>query len=174
MSPSCSNKFSLFFVLITSLGMRVEWAKTHARANRWQEEVLLVQEEMRRVIAFLDWKATWWHSQGRRHSDVRDDIKAGLAAYAARQSHLMQHLAETFAALWYPTLLEANLRIEWPHHYISYAQAHPPTFHASRHRATTQTVVRNTRDSESESSDEGSSDGYDSAEGDDDDVSPYR
>ena len=89
--------------------MRVEWAKTHARANHWQEEVLLVQEEMQRVIAFLDWNATWWYSQGHRHSDVRDDIKAGLAAYAAHQSHLMQHLVETFAALWYPTLLEANL-----------------------------------------------------------------
>lgn len=154
--------------------MCVEWAKTQARANHWQEEVLLVQEEMRRVIAFLDWKATWWRSQGHCRLDVRDDIKAGLAAYAARQSYLMQHLAETFAALWYPTLLEANLQIEWPHHYISYAQAHLPTFRASRHRATTQTVVQNTRDSESQSSDEDSSDGYDSAEGDDDDVSPYR
>jgi hypothetical protein len=166
-------------VLITLLGMRVEWAKTHARANRWQEEVLLVQEEMRRVIAFLDSKAMWWRLQGHRRSDLRDDINAGLAAYAARQSHLMQHLAETFATLWYPTLLQANLQIEWPHHYISYAQAHPPTFRSSRHRATIQTVVRNTRDSELESSnegsgDEGSSDGYDSAEGDDDDVSPYR
>ena len=159
--------------------MRVEWAKTHARANRWQEEVLLVQEEMRRVIAFLDSKATWWRLQGHRHSDLHDDINTGLAAYAAHQSHLMQHLAETFATLWYPTLLQANLQIEWPHHYISYAQAHPPTFRSSQHRATIQTVVRNTRDSELESSnegsgDEGSSDGYDSAEGDDDDVSPYR
>ena len=134
-SPPHSIK--LLFVLITSLGMRVEWAKAHARANRWQEEVLLVQEEMRRVIAFLDWKATWWRSQGHRRSDVQDDIKASLTAYAARQSHLMQHLAETFAALWYPTLLEANLRIEWPPHYISYAQAHPPTFCASRYRTTT-------------------------------------
>ena len=153
--------------------MRVEWAKAHARANRWQEEVLLVQEEMRRVIAFLDWKATWWLSQGQRRSDVRDDIKAGLAAYAAQQSNLMQHLAETFAALWYPTLLEANLQIKWPQHYILYAQAHPPTFCASRRRAVTQTVVQNTHDSKSDSSDEGG-DGYDSAEGDNDDVSPYR
>ena len=79
--------------------MRVEWAKTHARANRWQEEVLLVQEEMWQVITFLDWKATWWHSQGHCHLDVRDDIKAGLTAYAAHQSHFMQHLAETFTAL---------------------------------------------------------------------------
>ena len=155
--------------------MRVEWAKTHARANRWQEEVLLVQEEMRRVIAFLDWKATWWHSQGQRHTDVRDDIKVGLAAYAARQAHLMQHLAETFAALWYPILTEANLQIEWPTHYISYAQAHPPIFRAPRRRqAATTTADHDTSSSGSESSDEDSNGGYDSAEGDDADVSPYR
>jgi len=108
------------------------------------------------------------------HLDVQDDIKAGLIAYATCQSHLMQNLMETFAALWYLTLLQANLQIKWPDHYISYAQAHPLTFCASRHRATTQTVVQNTHDSKSEFSDEGSSDGYDSAEGDNDDVSPYR
>jgi hypothetical protein len=41
-------------------GMRVEWAKTHARANRQKEEVLLLTEEMRHVVAYLDWKASWW------------------------------------------------------------------------------------------------------------------
>ena len=155
------------------LGMRVEWAKTQARAHRWEEEVLLVQEEMRRVIAFLDWRASWWRSQSQRRSDVRDDIKAGLVAYAARQAHLMQHLAETFAALWYPILLTANLQVEWPAHYLSYAQAHPPTFRAPRHRATTKTVEQSTSSTGSESSDEDNED-YDSADGDDMDVSPYR
>jgi hypothetical protein len=165
----------LLFVLIRYPGMRVEWAKTQARANRWQEEVLLVQEEMRRVIAFLDWKATWWHSQGQCRTDVRDDIKAGLAAYAARQGHLMRHLAETFAALWYPILTDANLQIDWPEHYILYARAHPPTFRAPRRRqAATKTVDQDTSSSGSDSSDEDSNDSYDSAEGDDIDVSPYR
>lgn len=152
--------------------MRVEWAKTHARANRWEEEVLLVREEMRQVIIFLDWKATWWHSQGSRRSDVRDDIKAGLAAYAARQAHIMQNLTETFAALWYPVLTAANLPIEWPAHYISYAQTHPPPSRAWRHRATAKIVEQDTTGSGSESSDEDEADVYDS--GDDADVSPYR
>jgi hypothetical protein len=159
------------FVLITSPGMRVEWAKTHARANRWEEEVLLVREEMRRVIMFLDWKATWWDSQGPRRSDVRDDIKAGLAAYAARQACIMQNLAETFAALWYPILTAANLPIEWPAHYISYAQTHPPSGRTPRYRATAVIVEQDTH-SGSESSDEDDAGGYDSA--DDVDVSPYR
>ena len=160
-------------MLMFSLGMRVEWAKTQARAHRWQEEVLLVQEEMHRVIAFLDWKASWWQSQSQRRSDVRDDIKAGLSAYAARQAHLMRHLAETFAALWYPILLSANLKIEWPAHYISYTQAHPPTLCAPRRRGMIKTVEQSTS-SGSESSDEDNGEGYDSADGDDMDVSPYK
>jgi hypothetical protein len=164
----------LLFTFITSLGMRVEWAKTQARANRWQEEVLLVREEMRRVIAFLDWKATWWRSQADRRQDVRNDIKAGLAAYAARQSHLMQHLAETFAAVWYLMLTMANLRIEWPTHYISYAQAHPPTSRDARRRAATKMVDQDSGSSGSELSTENDSGAYDSADGDDADVSPYR
>ncbi|KAJ7699783.1 hypothetical protein B0H14DRAFT_3100193 [Mycena olivaceomarginata] len=40
--------------------LRIEWAKTRARAWRWTEEVDLVEEEMRRVLAFLNWKANHW------------------------------------------------------------------------------------------------------------------
>jgi hypothetical protein len=34
------------------LALRVEWAKAKARAARWEEEVVLLDEEMRRVIQF--------------------------------------------------------------------------------------------------------------------------
>ena len=37
--------------------MRAEWAQTKARADRWSEEKQLVQEEMRRVLAYFQWKA---------------------------------------------------------------------------------------------------------------------
>jgi hypothetical protein len=36
--------------------MRVEWAKAKARMTRWKEELLILQEEMRRVIAYHRWK----------------------------------------------------------------------------------------------------------------------
>jgi hypothetical protein len=154
--------------------MRVEWAKTHARANRWQEEVLLVTEEMRRVVAFLDWKASWWRAQGPRHDDVRADIRDGLIAYAHRQADLMQKLAESFAALWYPSLTAEGINIEWPNHYITYAQTHPPKFRTSRRNATSSGATQaEGEDSGSEGSDEEGS-GYSSPEGDDADVSPYR
>ncbi|KDQ53132.1 hypothetical protein JAAARDRAFT_137621, partial [Jaapia argillacea MUCL 33604] len=31
-----------------------------ARAERWKEEVVLLQEEMQRVLEFLKWKSEWW------------------------------------------------------------------------------------------------------------------
>ena len=43
--------------------MRVEWAKARACMKQWKEELLIVQEEMRQVIKYLWWKATWWQVQ---------------------------------------------------------------------------------------------------------------
>ena len=43
--------------------MQVEWAKARARMIRWQEELLLVQEEMQRVIAYHEWRAGWWRER---------------------------------------------------------------------------------------------------------------
>ncbi len=35
----------------------IEWAKTKARAKRWQEEVQLLQEEMHRALVDMEWRA---------------------------------------------------------------------------------------------------------------------
>lgn len=52
-------------------GVRVEWARVRARAKRWGEEKIQLQEEMRRVIVFLEWKRQWWLDQaGRREALV--------------------------------------------------------------------------------------------------------
>ena len=37
--------------------IRAEWPKARARMLRWNEELLIVQEEMRRAIVYLNWKA---------------------------------------------------------------------------------------------------------------------
>ncbi|KAJ7822085.1 hypothetical protein B0H14DRAFT_3471004 [Mycena olivaceomarginata] len=46
--------------------IRVEWCRARARKTRWCEEVMLLQEEMRRVLRYLDWEAGWWRESGRR------------------------------------------------------------------------------------------------------------
>ncbi|KAG1807133.1 uncharacterized protein BJ212DRAFT_1449387 [Suillus subaureus] len=48
--------------------MHIEWCKARACANRWAEEVVLLQEEMRRVVAYFDWHAMWWDKRLDYHS----------------------------------------------------------------------------------------------------------
>ncbi|KAJ7907410.1 hypothetical protein B0H13DRAFT_1879669 [Mycena leptocephala] len=70
--------------------MRIEWARTRARAWRWTEEVDLLEEGMHRVLEFLKWRAGWWMSLVDQWPEVVEDImlQEGFAAYARHQSQL--------------------------------------------------------------------------------------
>ncbi len=74
--------------------------KSKVRADRWQEEVLLIKEEMQCVLAFLEWKAVWWTEEGARDLDVRPDIADGIRAYAAKQAAINRALARSFEMHW--------------------------------------------------------------------------
>ncbi|KAK7025336.1 hypothetical protein VNI00_016118 [Paramarasmius palmivorus] len=80
-------------------GLRVEWAKLYARLRRWQEEVQLVQEEMRRTLISLEWTAKLWD---RRAEDAGfTGIHAeGASSYALRQAALFHRLKESYTKLW--------------------------------------------------------------------------
>jgi hypothetical protein len=99
-------------------GLQCEWAKSKARADRWSEEVLLLAEEMRRVICFLDWKASWWVMQAAARTDLPQDIKDGIIAYVSKQAHINRSLAKDFAVRWRPILLSGGFTIEWPSLYM--------------------------------------------------------
>ncbi|KAJ7602950.1 hypothetical protein DFH06DRAFT_1350766 [Mycena polygramma] len=90
--------------------LRIEWAKTRAKAMRYAEEVDLLEEEMRRVRHFLEWCAGWWRSQVglRAHLQPDEALREGHAAYAAKQAGYMEGLAARFADHWkdIPRLLE--------------------------------------------------------------------
>ncbi|KIJ10189.1 hypothetical protein PAXINDRAFT_164291 [Paxillus involutus ATCC 200175] len=80
--------------------IQLEWCKTLARANRWSEEVELLFEEQRQILAFFGWHATWWSE---KTNTVRTDEEAyakGLQAYAKRQAALRQQLASHFRHMW--------------------------------------------------------------------------
>jgi hypothetical protein len=84
--------------------LQVEWAKSRARVGRCREEVLLLKEEMRRVVAFLNWKTTWWMDRQSMRGGVSDavskDLHEGLTAYAEGQADLQKGLCEHFCMLW--------------------------------------------------------------------------
>lgn len=100
------------------LGLRSEWAKCHARAARWSEEVSLLVEEMRRVLWFAHWKVNWWGCQANLRQDQREDIQEGLAAYAAKQAAIWEEMGSRFSAEWYPLLRGNGLSTEWPEEYL--------------------------------------------------------
>ncbi|KAK6996428.1 CxC2 domain-containing protein [Favolaschia claudopus] len=67
--------------------IRVEWTKARARADRWREELILLDEEMRRVLEFCLWKARWWEERSEsRASEVTAELQEGLRAYALAQA----------------------------------------------------------------------------------------
>ncbi|KAJ7858652.1 hypothetical protein B0H14DRAFT_3085047 [Mycena olivaceomarginata] len=80
--------------------LRLEWAKTRARAWRWTEEVDLVEEEMRRVLAFLQWKEKRWLDLADERHDIDDVLREGLVAYARRQARIQRDLHVRFEGNW--------------------------------------------------------------------------
>ena len=101
--------------------LQVEWAKVQARKQRWEEEVLLIQEEMRRVVLFYEWKAHWWQSQAHRRKDGDQSIIHGVAAYAKKQAHLCECLAQSCITSWLPELKDNDITSDWKARYPTYS-----------------------------------------------------
>ncbi|PPQ76635.1 hypothetical protein CVT26_012761 [Gymnopilus dilepis] len=80
--------------------LRSEWARSRARAARATEEVALLKEEMRRVLAYLDWKADWWKGRqsGRQVQDKA--LEEGLLAFCVDQESRQRALRASFQKLW--------------------------------------------------------------------------
>jgi len=99
-------------------GMRVEWAKSQARADQWNEEVHIILEEMRRTIAYYEWKQSWWLGHGQSSSEGGDRyVEHGLGAYAQKQAHICKCMAEGFAKSWLLFLRGKGMACEWENKY---------------------------------------------------------
>ncbi|KAF8194573.1 hypothetical protein BJ912DRAFT_1030927 [Pholiota molesta] len=83
--------------------LRIEWCKSRARRDRWVEEVQLIQEERRRILEFLDYRANEWlqRAQG-DHSWMLPGVQLdqiainGRLAYARRQASQFQSMRSYF------------------------------------------------------------------------------
>lgn len=84
----------------------VEWCKSRARAQRWIEEVRLIDEEMRRVIEFSENMARVWDARreprddidfGESHSYALDlASEDGIRAYASKQASIRRAQARNW------------------------------------------------------------------------------
>lgn len=104
---------------MTPQDLRVEWAKSLARAERWEEEVALLRREMARTLRFLDFKARRWFERAYERSDVPVDIRDGMAAYACKQAFFCLSLARKFASHWEQLLKSCKVPLPnaWPEEY---------------------------------------------------------
>lgn len=93
--------------------MCAEWAQTRARMCRWDEEVLIIQEEMRRVLAFFEWKSRWWLEQGNRRQGLESSIESGVIAYAHKQANLCLCMAARCAVYWLPIMKKYSIDPTW-------------------------------------------------------------
>ena len=98
-------------------GLRVEWSKSQARKMRWEEEVQIIQEEMRRTIVYYEWKEQWWLGQNPEQTTIEDTIQHGISAYSQKQSHYCKCMARSFAMAWLPFLQSEGIKPEWEHRY---------------------------------------------------------
>lgn len=67
---------------------------------RWSEEVRLLQEEMRRVLAYHEWHADWWELLAFAKTGLSPDKEEGSVAYAYRQASIRLALREECQRLW--------------------------------------------------------------------------
>ena len=93
--------------------IRVEWAKTRARSMRWSEEFDIVQEEMRRVLAWFEWRVSWWENLASIRQDGNPEILDGSSAYAFKQANIARHMAARCAAAWLPELNKNGIQPDW-------------------------------------------------------------
>ena len=100
-----------------ALSIRAHWARCQARAERYEEEVDLTVEEMRRTLEFFKWKSNWWLSlqDARLNSATPPDpqVAHGLRAYAHRQASVYSSLVNIYLECWRKFLLEHSLGREW-------------------------------------------------------------
>ncbi len=64
------------------------------------EEVLLLREEMRRVLRYLAWQADWWRERAQLRTDWSAAVGAGAHAYAMKQADWHERLAAHFRQKW--------------------------------------------------------------------------
>lgn len=82
-------------------GVRVEFTKSRARANRFTEEVELATVEMGRILQFYSFKSQEWLARAATMSPSMMESQAeGHRAYAHRQSAMYLSLRTHCASVW--------------------------------------------------------------------------
>jgi len=98
--------------------LRVEWCKAQELAKRYEEEVQLVIEEMRRTLVTFKLNAHEWEQRATFSIPaVGDAAAAGITAYAYKQASIQRGLIKVFIKDWYDILTDRPHATPWLHDY---------------------------------------------------------
>ncbi|KAJ7745627.1 hypothetical protein B0H14DRAFT_3514464 [Mycena olivaceomarginata] len=76
--------------------LRIEWSKAYARSRRWDEEVMLLRKEFRRLPISLEFEVDLWVERGRAVSvagEQEEEYAQGMRTYASKQAALFRDIA---------------------------------------------------------------------------------
>jgi hypothetical protein len=93
--------------------LRVEWCKAYSRSRRFDEEVRLLQEEMRRTIAYGATAAEKWDSLASAIlPDSDPELTEGRRAYAAEKADRERDTCRKLRRDWAGILAKAEVYLE--------------------------------------------------------------
>lgn len=138
-----------------------------ARRDRWEEEYQLVPEEMRRTVAYLEWRSDWWKAQADRRIVQDIPLAQGIRAYALRQSSFMTALAFSSVSKWIGALRREEISTSWADKYFDAGMSSSE----SDRVAPVEVILTACNEGEDESEE---LDGNDGVQDDDDDESNVR
>lgn len=62
--------------------------------------MILLDEEMRRVLEFCVWKASWWKGKDSLRKDLPGPLAEGLSGYAAEQADIEERIRTAWTTKW--------------------------------------------------------------------------
>ncbi|KAJ7900554.1 hypothetical protein B0H14DRAFT_3423173 [Mycena olivaceomarginata] len=81
--------------------LQIEWAKARVKAMRYTEETDLLEEEMRRVLQFFQWRADWWRARvGSRAARQDKVLWEGHGSYMLKQAACQDGMRAGFEDQW--------------------------------------------------------------------------
>jgi len=83
------------------LAYQLEWSKSYARSQRWQEEVELLKEEMWWTLKYLMWRSLSWATKSvKSDQSAPSPLREGLNVYAFWQADIFTSIHDHFLSLW--------------------------------------------------------------------------
>jgi len=89
-----SNTKFIHVLNLNDVVNRVHWLRARAQRQRWNEELILVRNEMDWTVRYYIYQSTVWKDR-KSVAEGMDDM--GAAVYAARKYAMWMHMAVTSA-----------------------------------------------------------------------------